>query len=287
MPGKGTPIVALEQIHRMNGGTQSQLMRCSDEHYYVVKFQNNPQGVRILANELLASILAKTLGLPVAETAIVDVDAKLICHTAELAIQLERGRIGCCPGLSFGSRYPRDILPDPNHLQPLPELPPRDPFSTVSNIADFLGMLVFDKWIGNTDDRQSVFFRESGQPFYRALMIDHGCCFNGQDWDFPDRPKTGVYFRGVVYDEVRELEAFDVWITRIEQEMTESVLSSAFEAIPHEWYENDERSILELLSVLKARRTKIRALLLATVTQLPKLFPNWNPEDIRSKAASS
>ena len=111
MPGKGTPIVALEQIHRMNGGTQSQLMRCSDEHYYVVKFQNNPQGVRILANELLASILAKTLGLPVAETAIVDVDAKLICHTAELAIQLERGRIGCCPGLSFGSRYPRISCP--------------------------------------------------------------------------------------------------------------------------------------------------------------------------------
>jgi hypothetical protein len=28
-------------------------MRCGDDEYYVVKFQNNPQGRRILANELL------------------------------------------------------------------------------------------------------------------------------------------------------------------------------------------------------------------------------------------
>jgi hypothetical protein len=44
---------AVEQIRRMRGGAQSHLMRCDDGGYYVVKFQNNPQGVRILANELL------------------------------------------------------------------------------------------------------------------------------------------------------------------------------------------------------------------------------------------
>ena len=49
----------------MRGGAQSHLMRCSDEAYYVVKFQNNPQGVRILANELLGTRLAARLGLRV------------------------------------------------------------------------------------------------------------------------------------------------------------------------------------------------------------------------------
>jgi len=44
---------ALEQIRRMPGGAQPHLMRCSDEQYYVVKFQNNPQHRRVLANELL------------------------------------------------------------------------------------------------------------------------------------------------------------------------------------------------------------------------------------------
>ena len=37
----------------MPGGAQPHLMRCSDEQYYVVKFQNNPQHRRVLANELL------------------------------------------------------------------------------------------------------------------------------------------------------------------------------------------------------------------------------------------
>src|ERR1700733_3504969 len=98
MPGKGTRVSALEQVRRMSGGTQSQLMKCSDNQYYVVKFQNNPQGVRILANEFLASGLAKTLGLPVPETAIVDVDMELICYTKEMVIERDCGRVRCRPG---------------------------------------------------------------------------------------------------------------------------------------------------------------------------------------------
>ena len=54
--------LAVEQIRRMRGGAQAHLMRCADEEYYVVKFQNNPQGVRILANELLATRLAARIG---------------------------------------------------------------------------------------------------------------------------------------------------------------------------------------------------------------------------------
>lgn len=34
--------LAIEHIRRMRGGAQSHLMRCEDENYYVVKFQNNP-----------------------------------------------------------------------------------------------------------------------------------------------------------------------------------------------------------------------------------------------------
>src|ERR1700733_4704134 len=238
----GTPISAIEHVRRMRGGTQPHLMRCSDKRYYVVKFRNNPQGMRILANELLASILAKKLGLPVAEPAIVDVDARLIRYTEELVIQLERGHVPCRSGLCFGSRYPCDPVSDSNWLPPAVDFLPTDLLCRVSNIADFLGMLVFDKWTGNTDERQSVFFRQ-GQSSYRAWMIDHGYCFNGMEWDFPDLPRRGVYFRGIVYGEVRESKAFDWWISRIEQEMTESVLASAFETIPPEWYAYDERSI--------------------------------------------
>jgi hypothetical protein len=33
-------ITAVQQIRRMRGGSQSQLMRASDGAYYIVKFQN-------------------------------------------------------------------------------------------------------------------------------------------------------------------------------------------------------------------------------------------------------
>src|SRR5258708_14165641 len=65
---------ALEYCRRMRGGTQAHLMRCSDEKYYVVKFPNNPQGIRILANELLGGRLAARLVLPLAVAPVVTVD---------------------------------------------------------------------------------------------------------------------------------------------------------------------------------------------------------------------
>jgi hypothetical protein len=77
--------LAVEQIRRMRGGAQSHLMRCADDGYYVVKFQNNPQGTKILVNELLGTRLAARLGLPTPVAAIIEVRADLIEHTADLA----------------------------------------------------------------------------------------------------------------------------------------------------------------------------------------------------------
>src|SRR6201996_549167 len=101
---------ALEQIRRMRGGAQSHLMRCSDQHYYVVKFRNNPQHVRVLANEAFASRLAISVGLPVPLPASVEVGEWLIKHSPELHVQLQHGTVPCEPGLQFGSRYAVDPL---------------------------------------------------------------------------------------------------------------------------------------------------------------------------------
>ena len=58
-------VIAIQQIRRMRGGAQSHLMLASDDNLYVVKFRNNPQHVRVLANELLATRLAAAIGLAV------------------------------------------------------------------------------------------------------------------------------------------------------------------------------------------------------------------------------
>jgi hypothetical protein len=64
-------LSATEQIRRMRGGAQSHLMRCSDENYYVVKFQNTLQHRRILVNELPGTRLAGRLGLPITPAEII------------------------------------------------------------------------------------------------------------------------------------------------------------------------------------------------------------------------
>lgn len=207
----------MEQIQRMRGGAQAHLMRCSDGHYYVVKFQNNSQHRRILVNELLGTKLAARLGLPTTPVAIVEVSEELIRLTPDLAVEMPRTRIPCQPGPQFASRYPGD----PRQLT-LHDGLPDEQMRGVENLHDFAGMLVFDMGTCNTQGRQTVFFQgplqEMGEPAgrtpeqrgqsmgvaagaqsrYRTLMIDQGFCFNAGEWSFPDAPLRGLYTRNRV-----------------------------------------------------------------------------------------
>src|ERR1700691_3932802 len=89
----------------MRAGAQSHLMRCADGHYYVVKFQNNPQHTRVLVNDWLGTRLAELSRLPVPVPALVDVYSWLLEDTPDLRIDLCGRRTMFPPGLSFGSRY--------------------------------------------------------------------------------------------------------------------------------------------------------------------------------------
>jgi hypothetical protein len=40
---------------------------------------------------------------------------------------------------------------------------PEEQLRTVVNLADFCGMLVFDKWTCNTNGRQAIFFRQGDE----------------------------------------------------------------------------------------------------------------------------
>jgi hypothetical protein len=247
-------LVAVEQIRRMRGGAQAQLMRCSDGHFYVVKFQNNPQDRRILVNELLGTTLVRLLGLPTAFSAVVYVTDDLISLTPELCIECTRSRIPCQPGPQFGSRYvgdPRrhitfDLLPD--------EL-----FREVENLCDFAGMLVFDKWTCNSDGRQVVFQRNGLK--YKAVMIDQGFCFNSEDWSFPDAPLRGRYARTWVYDGIQGIEDFEPWLSKLEIQIDEHAIWKCAAEIPPEWYDSDTDALARLLDRLNRRRSRVRDLL--------------------------
>jgi hypothetical protein len=63
-PAPKDEVHAVEYIRRVSGGSQACLVRCSDGARYIVKVQNNPQGKRVLVNELLGTLLATRLALP-------------------------------------------------------------------------------------------------------------------------------------------------------------------------------------------------------------------------------
>jgi len=276
---------AVEQIRRMRGGAQSHLMRCSDENYYVVKFQNNPQHRRILVNELLGTRLARRMGLPTAPVSVVHVSEELIRLTPELCVETPRSRIPCTAGLQFASRYPEDPRRVAMH-----DFLPDEQLRAVDNVHEFAGMLVFDKWTCNTNGRQTVFFAPlkprgnlpvagsaGPQPaggVYHAVMIDQGFCFNAGEWNFPDAPLRGLYARNRVYEGVIGMESFAPWLERVEK-MSERVLAELAEEIPPEWYEDNYDLLLRLLEQIYRRRVRVPELLLAAKDSNRQPFPHW------------
>jgi hypothetical protein len=262
-------LVAVQYVKRMRGGAQAHLMLCSDGNHYVVKFRNNPQHLRVLANEMLATRLAELVGLPVPAPEIVEVSEGLIENTPELHIQLEHSTIRCQAGLQFGSRYAVNPLKGKvfDYL-------PWEMLAHVRNLESFPGMLAMDKWTGNSDVRQVVFWRRLREQKYTAAFIDQGYCFNGGDWTFPDYPLRGVFALNEVYVGVRGWESFGPWLSRIEVMDSHAVWGLA-EEIPPEWYAGQWTELEKLVQVLIARRGRVRELIETFLTSPRRPFPMW------------
>ena len=248
-------VLAVQQIRRMRGGAQGQLMLGADGRIYVVKFQNNPQHIRVLANELLASRLAAAAGLSVPECELVEVSSWLIENTRELEIDMGRTRVRCRPGLQFGSRFAGGMMPG-QVVDYLPE----EQLAEVKNLAEFAGILALDKWTANANGRQAVFTRRQRERRYKAVFIDFGYCFHAGEWRFEDLPLRGVYYRNDVYREISGWESFEPWLTRLETMPAETIWKSANE-VPPEWYGGDLEVMETLVEKLLARRSLIRDLI--------------------------
>jgi len=260
-------LYAVQHIRRMRGGSQAHLLRASDGSYYVTKFQNNPQHIRVLANEMFATRLGQWLGLPVPRVEVIEVSDWLISSTPDLRIENGGAPTLCTSGRQLGSLYPDlegrifDYLPE--HM-----------LMRVANLRHFAMAVVLDKWTGNSDGRQAVFTRRPRGRRYRATFIDQGYCFNAGEWTFPDTPLRGVYARNSVYATVTGWESFEPALTKAEQADIIDLWRCA-RAIPPEWYEYDHPALQALVETLHQRRGMIRDLIAGFRDSSRSPFPNW------------
>ncbi len=264
-------VLAVQAIRRMRGGAQSQLMLGSDNRLWVVKFQNNPQHLRVLANELIATRLAEAVGLTVPPCDVVEVTQWLVENSLEMYVELPHGqKRRYTAGLQFGSRFVGGLMPG----QVVDYLPEQQ-LEEVRNVAEFAGMLCIDKWTGNCNGRQAVFERKPRERKYRATFIDQGFCFNAGEWTFPDAPLRGVYQRNCVYQRVTGWESFEPWLSRIEK-IDATVLWRIAESVPPEWYGGDLNDIERLMEQLLRRRERVRELITAFRDSDRRPFPLWD-----------
>ena len=267
---KPVPIQAVQHVRRMRGGAQAHLLRASDNHFYVTKFQNNPQDVRILAFEYLASRLSCLLSLPVPEVAIIEVPEWLIQNSPELKIDIGGGVLRpCASGPQFGSRYVADPL-----TTTIFDYLPEAMLKRVANIGDFARVLAFDKWTGNADGRQGVYVKPPNQRRYRTWFIDQGHCFNAGQWDFPDSPLRGAFARNIVYEGITGWEAFEPILFRIAQ-IDQADIWNIAQEIPPEWYRNNSDALSRLISSLYQRRSLVGDLITGFRNSTRNPFPNW------------
>ncbi len=270
------PLTACRHVRKMRGGAQSHLLEADDGNFYIVKFQNNPQHRRILVNELVSAVFLKYLQISAAPAEIVCLTPEFLAANPEVYIHLGTQRIPVQPGWHFGSRHPGH--PDTLAVY---DFVPDALLGGVSNLVDFLGVLVFDKWMANADGRQCVFFRARVADWnaevkkaFVAVMIDHGFVFNGPHWEFTESSLQGLYPRRMVYERVRSLEDFQPWLDLV-RHFPEEVVDQAFRQVPPEWIEGEEDEFERLLEKLLRRRERVPELLRESRQARANPFPNW------------
>jgi len=273
-------LQARRLIRKMRGGAQAHLIEGSDGAFYVVKFVNNPQHRRILVNEWLATSFLRHLQIHVPDCAVMDLTEEFIAETPDLYLAVGTRREPVVPGLHFASK----MAVHPERVAIFDFLPDKL-LAKVENSADFLGTLVFDKWIGNADSRQAVFFRARAKTWtplkgqvtktgFFVQMIDHGFAFNGPNWNFQDSPIQGLYFRTSVYEAVQSLESFEPWLSMIENFPPET-MDAAWREIPSSWYLGEEDELERLLEALMKRRSLVPQLIHSVREKRTNAFPAW------------
>src|SRR4051794_25771724 len=201
------------------GGSLPGLVEADDDGLYVVKFRGAAQGPKALVAEVIAGELGRSVGLPVPELVLIDIDPSLggLDGDPWVGELLEQS-----PGTNLGV----DFLPGSLTFDPRADGRPDSAFA-----AD---VVWFDALITNTD-------RSPRNPnilawHRRLFLIDHGASlFIHHTWRDPDahagRPLATIADHVLLPHASPLGEAHD----RLASRVTESLLAEIVALVPDGW----------------------------------------------------
>jgi HipA-like protein len=217
------------------GGSLPGLMEADDLGTYVVKFTGAGQGRKALIADVIGTILAGLLQLPVAELVTVEVDPILAANEPDEEVQ---DLLRASPGLNLGIDYLPGALDLDVGAFPL------DPL--------FAGrVLWFDALIGNVDRT----WRNPNMLFWhgRPYLIDHGAALTFHHaWTSPVRPYDAGEHALIATSP--DVDAADAELAPL---VTAQVLAAPVDQVPDVWLAQDDA----FGSVDAARAAYVEALL--------------------------
>jgi hypothetical protein len=215
-------VTALRYVMPLReGGSLPGIMEADDLGTWVVKYVGAGQGRKVLVAEVLVGELGRSLGLPVPELVLVDVDPVLGRAEPDEEVQ---DLLRASPGINLGTDYlPGALGFDPNAHEVAPDLASR--------------VLWFDALVGNVD-------RSWRNPnlllWHRELyLIDHGASLVfHHDWARAERAAQRPYRADdhvLAAAATRRSEAGDALAAQVTRER----LEHAAGLVPDVWLEDE------------------------------------------------
>ncbi len=149
--------------------SKAQHIVANDNILYIVKFKNNPQSTRVLANEIIANSIAKLINIPIPEFSIINIDDKLVKYINIV------NNVNFNSGNQFASKYtPNNFVHEDNF----------DKIKETKNYKDWTKVIIFETLIQNIDFRQRnvLFYIDKKDREHKFCVIDHGYAFKNQKW---------------------------------------------------------------------------------------------------------
>ena len=251
-----------------NGCTKPYYVECDDAEIYVVKFKENPQGLRVLINEYVCAEIATILELPIPSPVIVKVSDQFANdYEKELYAHIKQK---VRAGTHFGSRKIKKVYPITN----------ANMLESARNKIIIPEIILFDQLVCNRDrdsNGGNLLFDYSNMEI---VVIDHTHTFDlGTIWTSSDlSQRIGQSFEpfdvsGYVYNKlvpfVSGNNPFNSALHKM-QRLNDDNLWHIIDSVPKEWGILDgEKDALQRYLLDRLRRIE------QVLPILKPLFPYW------------